>query len=50
MLIAMDLTNVLVKSPQIKKIILISSDSDFVPIIKNLNDNNVKTILYTYYE
>ena len=35
---------------KIKKIILISSDSDFVPVIKNLEDNEVKTILYTYYE
>src|SRR3989344_9008172 len=49
-LIAMDLTNVLITFPHIKKIILISSDSDFVPIIENLNNNGIKTILYTYYE
>ena len=49
-LIAMDLTNILIKFPKIKKIILISSDSDFVPVIENLNKNGVKTILYTYYE
>ncbi len=49
-LLAMDLTNVLVKFPKIKRIILISSDSDFVPVIKNLEENGVKTILYTYYE
>ncbi len=49
-LIAIDLTNVLFKSPNIKKVVLISSDSDFVPIIKNLDENGVKTILYTYYE
>ncbi|MBI2451774.1 NYN domain-containing protein [Candidatus Pacearchaeota archaeon] len=49
-LLAMDLTNVSFKFPKIKKIILISSDSDFVPVIKNLSENSVKTILYTYYE
>ena len=49
-LLAMDLTNVLTKFPKIKKIILISSDSDFVPVIRNLSENNVQTILYTYYE
>ena len=49
-LLAMDLTNVLIGFPYIKKIILISSDSDFVPVIKNLNENGVKTILFTYYE
>lgn len=49
-LLALDLTNVLIKFPNIKKIILISSDSDFVPVIENLNENRVKTILFTYYE
>ena len=46
----MDLTNVLVKFPKIKKIILISSDSDFVPVIKGLEEQGIKTILYMYYE
>ena len=48
--LAMDLTNVPLKFPNVKRIILISSDSDFVPVIKNLEENNVKTILYTYYD
>ncbi len=48
--LAMDLTNVLVKYPNVKKIILISSDSDFVPVIKNLKEQGVDTVLYTYYE
>ena len=47
---AMDLTNVLVKFKGIIKIILVASDSDFVPVINNLADYGVKTILYTYYE
>jgi uncharacterized LabA/DUF88 family protein len=49
-LLTMDLTSVPIKYPLIKKIILISSDSDFVPVIKNLREQDVKTILYTYYE
>lgn len=48
--LAMDLTNIPLKFPNVRKIILISSDSDFVPVIKNLEENNVKTILYTYYK
>jgi len=49
-LLAMDLTGVPLKYPKIKRIILISSDSDLVPVIKNLEEQNVKTILYTYYK
>ncbi|HIG94919.1 MAG: hypothetical protein QT05_C0051G0002 [archaeon GW2011_AR13] len=48
--LAMDLTNVLIDFPNVKRVILISSDSDFVPVIKNLEKKGVKTILYTYYE
>ncbi len=48
-LLAMDLTNIPIKFPNVNKIILISSDSDFVPVIKNLEERGVKTILYTYY-
>jgi len=49
-LLAMDLTNVPLENQNIKKIILISSDSDFVPVIQNLERKGIKTILYTYYE
>ena len=49
-LLAMDLMSVPLKYPEIKRIILISSDSDFVPIVRNLGENGVKIILYTYYE
>ncbi len=49
-LLTMDLTSVPIKFPNIKRIILISSDSDFVPVIKNLEENGVQTVLYTYYE
>ncbi len=49
-LIAMDLMSVPLKFKEIKKIILIASDSDFVPVINNLEEQEIKTILYTYYE
>ena len=49
-LLAMDLMSVPLKYPEIKRIILISSDSDFVSVIENLRANGVKTILDTYYE
>jgi len=49
-LMAMDLMKVPLKFPKVKKIILIASDSDFVPVIKSLEEEGVKVILYTYYE
>lgn len=49
-LLTMDLTNIPVKFPDVKRIILVSSDSDFVPVIKNLEEQGIKTVLYTYYE
>jgi len=49
-LMAMDLMSVPLEYPEMKKIILISSDSDFVPIVKKLENKGVRTILYTYYE
>jgi len=48
--LTMDLTNVPIKYPHVKKIIFISSDSDFVPVINNLKELGIKTTLYTYYE
>jgi len=37
--------------PNVKTVILISSDSDFAPIIKLIKEkNNISVILYTYYE
>jgi uncharacterized LabA/DUF88 family protein len=34
----------------IKKIVLIACDSDFVPVVKRLEEHGIKTILYTYYQ
>lgn len=45
-----DLMKVPLKYPCIKKIVVISSDSDFVPAVESLREFGIKTILYTYYE
>lgn len=49
-LLTMDLTSVSINYPQIKEIVLILCDSDFVPIINNLKKRGIKIVLYTYYE
>ena len=49
-LLTMDLMTVPLKHKSIKKIILIACDSDFVPVIKNLDSLNVQTILFTYFD
>ena len=49
-LAVIDLVNVLIDYPDIKRVIIIASDSDFVPVINNLEKRGIKTILYTYYE
>ena len=45
-----DLMSIPLEYPNIKKVILIASDSDFVPAIERLRKLNIKIILYTYYE
>ena len=45
-----DLMEVPLDHPQIKKIVLVACDSDFVPVIKKLEEKGIKTILYTYYQ
>jgi len=49
-LVVIDLMTIPIDYSKIKKIILIASDSDFVPVINNLKKRNIKIILYTYYE
>jgi len=49
-LLAMDLMNVRANYPEVERIILVSSDSDFVPVIEDIEKKGVKTILYTYFE
>ena len=49
-LLARDLMNVQVSFPDINKIILVSSDTDFVPIIEDLVKKGVEVILFTYFD
>jgi uncharacterized LabA/DUF88 family protein len=49
-LITMDLMDTPIENPKIKTIILIASDSDFVPVIERLKRLGIKVILYTYFE
>jgi len=49
-LLGVDMALIPVKYPEVKRIILIACDSDFVPVIKSLREFGIKTILYTYYQ
>lgn len=49
-LLTMDLMDVPLRYPKTKKIILIASDSDFVPIIERLKELEIEVILYTYFD
>ena len=50
-LLTMDLMKVPLKYREIKRIILVASDSDFVPIIKDLQfEEGVEVVLYTYFD
>jgi uncharacterized LabA/DUF88 family protein len=49
-LMVADMVSVPIKFPEIKKIVLVTSDTDFCPIIKKINDVGIGVILYTYYE
>jgi uncharacterized LabA/DUF88 family protein len=49
-LITMDLMNLPLEHPKIKTVILIASDSDFVPVINHLKKFGIKIILFTYFE
>jgi len=50
MYLGVDLVSVPLEFPKIKNVILISGDSDFVPVIEKLKNQDVKTILWTYFE
>jgi uncharacterized LabA/DUF88 family protein len=48
-LMIIDLMSIPIDFPNIKKIILIASDSDFVPAVEKLKMLNIEVILYTFY-
>lgn len=49
-LLTIDLMRFTKKFPTINKIILIICDSDFVPAINQLKEENIEVILYTYFD
>ena len=50
-LITIDITNIKTDYKEIKKIILISSDTDFCPIIREIKQrSNIEVILYSYFD
>jgi len=49
-LLTMDLMDMPNEYPKIKNVILIASDSDFVPIINRLKKLGIEVTLYTYFE
>lgn len=49
-LITMDLMDIPLNHHNITTVILIASDSDFVPIIKRLKERGIEVLLYTYFE
>lgn len=49
-LIILDMYDIKENYPNIKKIILIASDSDFVPVIERMKQKGIEIILYTYFD
>lgn len=49
-LIILDMYDVKENYPYIKKIILIASDSDFVPVIERMRQKGLEIIIYTYFD
>lgn len=48
-LVIIDLMSVPIKYKEVKKVILIANDSDFVPVVKTLKELGIGVILYTHY-
>jgi uncharacterized LabA/DUF88 family protein len=44
-----DLISIPIEHKEVKTIILIANDSDFVPVVKKLENLGIKVILYTHY-
>jgi uncharacterized LabA/DUF88 family protein len=49
-LLAIDLSHIKEDNPDIKKIILVSSDTDFVPVIEDIKRRGIEVILFTYFD
>jgi uncharacterized LabA/DUF88 family protein len=49
-LVILDMYDFKEKYPAVKKIILIASDSDFVPVIERMKKKGFEVIIYTYFD
>lgn len=49
-LISIDLMKIRDSFPNVKEIILIACDSDFVPLIEEIQSKGIKVMLYTYFD
>ena len=49
-LIILDMYDAKENYPNVKKIILIASDSDFVPVIERMKQKGIEIMLYTYFD
>ena len=49
-LIILDMYDIKENYPNLKRIILIASDSDFVPVIERMKQKGFEVILYTYFD
>lgn len=50
MLLGIDMVSVETDFETIKKVVLLSGDSDFVPVVEKLKKQNIKVELWTYFE
>ena len=49
-LLTIDLSHIKEDFPKIKKIILISSDTDFVPVIEDIKKRGIEVVLFSYFD
>jgi len=49
-LIILDMYDIKEHYPHVKEIILIASDSDFVPVIERMKQKGIEVIIYTYFD
>ena len=49
-LIILDMYDIKENYPNVKKIVLIASDSDFVPVIERMKEKGFEIIIYTYFD
>jgi uncharacterized LabA/DUF88 family protein len=50
MLLGIDMVSILKDYPHLKQVVLLTGDSDFVPVVEKLNSLNVEVVLFTYFD